>query len=158
MHTPGCCCFARAVVALRQRGRLLVSAVVLCLAGLSPAVAVAQTAAPAPLRVEGDFSDDDPRDHPAVQRMFRSVALLMLAGLLIMAFAIGAYLVIRVGRAVAQKSRSPKQTEYVDAWGQYRLSEAEIEAALRNIESRDSETPPPGGASSDGPPEPPRQT
>ncbi len=158
MQTSACRCLARALAALRPRWRLLALLLGLGMHLSPPGVAVAQSAAPAPLRVEGDFSDDDPRGHPAVQRMFRSVALLMLAGLLIMAFAIGAYLVIRVGRTVAQKPREPKQTQYVDAWGQYRLSEAEIEAALRNIESHDSETPPPNGPPDDGPPDPPRPT
>ena len=59
-----------------------------------------------------------------------SLLLLVLlgSGLLILSFVVGAYLLIRVGRAVSQKPVGGQATEYVDAWSRYRLSQEQIQA------------------------------
>jgi hypothetical protein len=83
-----------------------------------------------------------------------SVLLVVMLGsvLLILLFVIGAYLLIRVGRAVSQKGVGGQPTEYTDAWSRYRLSQEEIEAATREERSDPRSQPPPDA---DGQPEPP---
>jgi hypothetical protein len=101
---------------------------------------------------QSNLEEEGPQ-HPAVRRMFSSLAVLLLSGLLVLIFAIGAYLLIRVGRAVTQKP--PAQagpTQYADAWSQYRISDAEVDAAMRNWEDVPPDAEPPGPAK----PEPPR--
>lgn len=56
--------------------------------------------------------------------------VLLCATLAILVFALGAYLLIRVGRTVAQSPVGGKPTEYSDAWSQYRISDEQIAAAV----------------------------
>jgi hypothetical protein len=80
--------------------------------------------------------DDDPARNPAMRRMFSSLAILLLSGLLVLIFTIGAYLLIRVGRSVARKqAREAKPTAYVDAWSHYRVSDEDVEAAMRDLKA-----------------------
>jgi hypothetical protein len=76
-------------------------------------------------------------DDPAVALRGKLTLLLLIvlcATLLILMFAIGAYLLLRAGRAVSRQRLGGKPTEYVDAWSQYRLSDEQIEAATREEE------------------------
>lgn len=66
------------------------------------------------------------------------LAVVLSAILLIVVFVVAAYLVLRVGRAVAQPRVGGKATEYEDIWSRYRLSDAQVEAAMRE-EERESE-------------------
>ncbi len=62
-----------------------------------------------------------------------------------MAFLLGSYVMVRVGRALlGPRHEDTRPSEYVDAWGQYRLSDEHVEAAARQL--RDAVG---------GPPEPP---
>lgn len=63
------------------------------------------------------------------RRLSALLMILMVSILLILVFVIGAYLLIRIGRAVAATGDRAKPTEYVDAWSQYRLSEDDIAQA-----------------------------
>lgn len=59
------------------------------------------------------------------------LTILLISVLLTLLFVLGAYLLIRIGRQVA-RTRTPlggTPTPYVDAWRQYRLSDAQISAA-----------------------------
>jgi len=59
----------------------------------------------------------------------RLLAILLGAALLIVLFAVGAYLFIGLGRAVSRPAVDKKPTEYFDAWSHYRVSEEQIRAA-----------------------------
>lgn len=54
-----------------------------------------------------------------------------LAGAFILAltFIVGSFVMVRAGRYFLDRSPPLPRTEYVDAWGRYRISEDEIEAA-----------------------------
>lgn len=77
-----------------------------------------------------------------------------ISALLILLFVLGAYLVIRVGHLVARERIGGKPTEYVDAWGSYRLTDEQISAATAEGEpdedndSPDAPRPPPDDPSS----------
>lgn len=64
-----------------------------------------------------------------------------------LAFLVGSYLMVRVGRMLVDGGSSPRETKYVDAWGSYRLTDAQIEAALR-----EDPPPDPGGEPRPDPP------
>lgn len=115
------------------------------------ALALAATLVPAAL-ANAPLTDDDPLHEPASRRVISSLAALLLSGLLVLILTIGAYLVIRIGRVVAQKPRALQPTEYVDAWSRYRISESEVESAMRRL----ADEPPAGDepAPEDGPPDP----
>lgn len=88
------------------------------------------------------------------------LTLLLGSLLLILLFAIGAYLVLRAGRSLSRNQAGSRPTEYVDAWSKYRLSEEQIKAATdedrpgpRPQRRRDAPDAPP---EPDGPP-PPRE-
>ena len=49
--------------------------------------------------------------------------------LLIVIFVVGAYLFIRIGQAVAHDKVGGEPTKYVNVWGQYRLTDEQIDAA-----------------------------
>jgi len=70
--------------------------------------------------------------------------------LLALMAALGAYVVIRYGQRLARQKVGGQPTEYVDAWGHYRLSDEEISAAT-------AEDPTEGEEGSDGSSEPPDQ-
>ena len=59
------------------------------------------------------------------------VSALVTTFVMFLAFLVGSYLMVRVGRYLVDHGTTARQTNYVDAWGSYRLTEAEIEAALR---------------------------
>jgi hypothetical protein len=70
---------------------------------------------------------DQPR---GVRRQLASrISLLLATVLVILAFVIGSYLVIRIGRVVTQRPVGGHPTRYVDAWSGYRLTDEEIAAA-----------------------------
>lgn len=67
--------------------------------------------------------------HLEASRFSMLLMITMVSILLILVFVIGAYLLIKVGRAVASTDDRSKPTEYVDAWSQYRLTEDDIARA-----------------------------
>lgn len=48
------------------------------------------------------------------------------------AFIVGSFVMVRAGRYFLDKSPRSPRTEYVDAWGRYRVSEEEIDAATQD--------------------------
>jgi hypothetical protein len=70
----------------------------------------------------------------------RMVAILLGAALAILAFAIGAYVFIGIGRAISRPAASKEPTKYIDAWGRYRVSDEQIRAATEEEVGPDDDT------------------
>lgn len=67
--------------------------------------------------------------------------------LLVMAFLVGSYVMVKIGRAMLMPQPSAKPTQYVDAWGGYRISDEQIASATAEFD-------PPREPPPDAPPEP----
>lgn len=64
------------------------------------------------------------------QRQVGYLLMLSLALLvLLVAFVLGVYVLVRMGRALRQRSLGGEPTDHSDAWSRYRLSEEDIERA-----------------------------
>jgi hypothetical protein len=61
--------------------------------------------------------------------MFVLLLLVLGAALLILVFVLAAYIVLRLGRAIADKRVGGQPTAYRDAWSEYRLTDEQIAAA-----------------------------
>lgn len=62
------------------------------------------------------------------------------AFILAIAFIVGSFVMVRIGRHFLDRTPSLPRTEYVDAWGRYRISEDEIDAMTGGPKrSRDDE-------------------
>ena len=70
------------------------------------------------------------------RRLTIILTVLLVAGLLILAFTLGAYLVVRTGRLISLPQVGGTPTPYVDAWRKYRLTDEQIAAALGDDEPR----------------------
>lgn len=79
------------------------------------------------------------------QRLKLLLALVLAAVLAILAFVVGAYLFIRLGRSLMEKPVSDGPTEFVDAWSSYRVTQEEIDAvdAVPDYDRSDDDLPPP---------------
>ena len=75
------------------------------------------------------------------QRLKLVLALVLAAVLAILAFVVGAYLFIRLGRWLMEKPVSDGPTEFVDAWSSYRVSQEEIDA-VGSAPDGDADLPP----------------
>lgn len=79
-----------------------------------------------------------PGGHPEIEaridEMKALLRLLIHSFVLFLAFLLGSYAVVRVGRRVLAHKRSPKRTEYIDAWANYRLTQDQIDAVGRRLE------------------------
>lgn len=82
-----------------------------------------------------------------VRRLGALLAVMLLATVAILAFVVGAYLVMRVGRNLLTRNVGGPPTPYVDAWAQYRLSDERI------AELTDDDGPPRGGSGPGGQPD-----
>ena len=76
--------------------------------------------------------------------------LLLQSFLLFLAFLLGSYLIVRVGRALVARRAERGRTEYVDAWSSYRLTQEEIDTATTGLEDDF-----PSASSGDVSPDPP---
>jgi hypothetical protein len=97
---------------------------------------------------------DAPARGPADARKTATFLLMIsISALLILLFALGAYLVVRLGHFLARQRVGGQPTEYVDAWGSYRLTDAQISAAT-DEDHPDGDEPPASRSSHppDGPP------
>ncbi len=94
-----------------------------------------------------------PPAHEA-RRLTVLLTVLLVAALLVLAFALGAYLVVRTGRLISRPRVGGTPTPYVDAWRQYRLTDDQIAAALGEDESNSGGDIPrePGTPPDTGPP------
>jgi hypothetical protein len=77
--------------------------------------------------------------------------MLLHAFLLFLAFLLGSYLMVRIGRRVLHRQALRERTEYVDAWASYRLTQDEIDTATAELDDDLPPEAPPG----DGEREPP---
>ena len=121
---------------------------VLILAAAPPAVMsastalLAQAAQPGVAQVETQAPEQpgaQPGAQPAAARQMRSLyTTLTVTLLLLLAFVVGTYVMVRVGRAIVRRPRRREPTRYVDAWTGYRLSEQEIERATGETSAADS--------------------
>ncbi len=85
--------------------------------------------------------------------LMRLVTTLLISISLILLFVVGAYLLINIGRLITRERVGGKPTQYVDVWGNYRLTDEQISAATsEDRERRDRRAPP--GARPEGPDEP----
>lgn len=91
-----------------------------------------------------------PADRPPIEleagdirRLGALLAVMLLATIALLAFIVGAYLVMRVGRTLVARNVGGAPTEYVDAWARYRMPDERI-AELTSDE-------PPSGDDSDRP-------
>jgi hypothetical protein len=66
-------------------------------------------------------------DAPRMLDMMSSY--LIAAFVLVISFVVGSFVMVRAGRFFLDRGPNLPRTEYVDAWGRYRISEAEIDAA-----------------------------
>jgi hypothetical protein len=80
-----------------------------------------------------------------------------ISALLVVMFALGAYLVVRYGQRLARQQVGGRPTAYVDAWGHYRLTDEQISAATAEGPPDAKDGSEGGGSPPDGPPpdEPP---
>jgi len=79
-----------------------------------------------------------------VQQYRALYRMLMHSFFLFLAFLLGSYVMIRLGRVVMRASTPENSTEYVDAWGAYRLSQDDIDTASARLdEDFPPDTPPP---------------
>lgn len=80
-------------------------------------------------------------------QQFRLIMALLMASLLgIIAFLVGAYLVIRFGRAITGKNIGGAPTPVVDAWAQARVSEKEVDDIEQQWSNGRDSRPGPGEA------------
>ena len=117
---------------------------VLILAAAPPAVMSASTALLAQAARRGvaqveTQAPEQPGAQPAAARRVRSLyTTLTVTLLLLLAFVVGTYVMVHVGRAIVRRPRRRQPTRYVDAWTGYRLSEQEIERATGETSTPDS--------------------
>jgi hypothetical protein len=67
-----------------------------------------------------------PSDAAAKQRAKALYGILTITALLAIAFLLGSSVMIRAGRALTARRRLRKQTEYIDAWSRYRLTDEQL--------------------------------
>lgn len=92
----------------------------------------------------GGVAGVEKSEHPQAQNR-KAVTLLLIVSisvLLVFLFFLAAYLVIRIGQFVARERVGGKPTEYVDAWGNYRLTDAQISAATAEGRAEEGDEPP----------------
>jgi len=80
--------------------------------------------------------------HPEADALHALLATLIVTLVLFLLFVIGSLVMVRAGRAFLVKPRSGP-TRYVDAWGNYRLTDEQIAAAAQDLRSFGQPPPPP---------------
>ena len=76
-----------------------------------------------------------PQDEVRVQQLNALFRMLTHSFFVFLAFLIGSYLMVRVGRRVLCHSPSGNRSEYSDAWGSYRLTQEEIDTASNGLDA-----------------------
>lgn len=72
--------------------------------------------------------------NPPIKQLDALYRALTFTFILFLAFLLGSYLMVRLRRRMFARSRdSVEQTQYVDAWSNYRLTEDQIDAAMKRI-------------------------
>lgn len=101
---------------------------------------LAQAARPGVAQAEAQTPEQAGTQAAAARQMRSLYTTLTVTLLLLLAFAVGTYVMVRVGRAIVRRPRRREPTRYVDAWTGYRLSEQEIERATGEASATDSES------------------
>ncbi|MCA9244248.1 MAG: hypothetical protein KDA32_09855 [Phycisphaerales bacterium] len=68
------------------------------------------------------------------KRLTHHTRMITVAGLMLIGFLVVSFVLMRLGRAMMGSRRGAKRTEYVDAWGAYRISEEEIDRVAPRAE------------------------
>ena len=76
-----------------------------------------------------------PQHEVRVQQLNALFRMLAHSFLMFLAFLLGSYLMVRIGRRVLFQKASGKRSEYIDAWGNYRLSQEEIDTASASLDN-----------------------
>lgn len=74
----------------------------------------------------------EPSTEYELSQTARILAGVMLTGLILLVFIVGAYLMIKIGRMVLGTSTRDPRTTYHDAWSNYRLTDDQINAVLED--------------------------
>jgi hypothetical protein len=77
--------------------------------------------------------------------------LLLHSFLLFLAFLLGSYLIVRVGRSVVARRAERQRTRYMDVWSSYRLTQEEIDTATTGLDDDFPPAPSAGDAQPDSP-------
>jgi hypothetical protein len=128
----------------RARPTRTLTIAVLMLAAGPPAAMSASTAllaqATQPGGAQTETQASERSDTEVAAREMRSLyTTLTVTLLLLLAFVVGTYVMVRVGRAMVHRPRRREPTRYVDAWSGYRLSEQEIERVTGETDVTDYE-------------------
>lgn len=75
-----------------------------------------------------------PQTDVRVQQLNALLRMLTHSFFIFLAFLLGSYLMVRIGRGVLSRRHTPQRTEYVDAWSHYRLSQDEIDTATARLD------------------------
>jgi hypothetical protein len=87
---------------------------------------------------------DEPQVQAHAQQLDALFRMLTHSFFVFLAFLLGSYLMVRIGRRVLYHGSSGNRSEYVDAWGSYRLSQEEIDTATDGLEHDFPPDAPPG--------------
>jgi len=90
-----------------------------------------------------------PDDQARVAELKALYRMLLHSFLLFLAFLFGSYLMVRIGRRMLERKPVREKSEYVDVWGNYRLTQDEIDTATRRLAEDFPPGASPGGS---GPP------
>lgn len=93
-------------------------------------------------------------DHLRVEQARALLAMLTHSFLIFLAFLIGSYVMVRIGRRALDQRRQHQRSEYVDAWGSYRLTQEEVDTATARLDDDF----PPDAAPPDSDPKPPEES
>jgi hypothetical protein len=74
------------------------------------------------------------QDQVRIQQFNALLRMLTHSFLIFLAFLLGSYLMVRIGRRVLYQRPPRRHSRYVDAWGSYRLSQDEIDTAAAELE------------------------
>ena len=85
-----------------------------------------------------------PHDELRIQQLNALFRMLTHSFLIFLAFLLGSYLMVRIGRRVLSGREPPRRSEYVDAWSSYRLSQDEIDTATARLDDDFPPDLPPG--------------
>ncbi len=76
----------------------------------------------------------EPQDDVRIQQLDALLRMMMHSFFLFLAFLVGSYLMVRIGRGVLRQKPFRQSSEYVDAWGNYRLTQDEIDTATARLD------------------------
>lgn len=124
----------------RFAGAFIVLGLSLAVVGILYLVWMQRVQELAPLQFDPAGRPIDDAPAPA-SRPMALMSALVYTFVIFLAFLVGSFLMVRVGRYLVDRNAPPRRSEYVDAWGSYRITEAEIDAALADDPGAQDEPP-----------------